>query len=115
MCRYQSEIKNKALFLFLIIACLLFVLVHYCVLFGGLHSCSVKYANDYSITDMLNTQKIVSGLVVPTEEMVGKYDINQDGEITSIDTDIIKQFLLGYYDAYEVRNNNQKAIKYVND
>lgn len=71
-----------------------------------------KYSKDYSSVDMLSAQKIILGYSKQTEEMIEKYDINLDGEITYTDIQIIQQMIIGIYDTYEVRTHDKKAIKY---
>lgn len=110
MCKY----KNKFLFFLLIIILLCLILLG-CRWLNYSCNYSIKYADNYSITDMLSAQQIVLGHTSTTEEALKKYDMNQDGEITSVDVDIIIQLLLGYYDAYEVRRNYISSIKYFNN
>lgn len=93
----------------LIVALFIIVMFLFVILF---FPSSIKYANDYSSKDMLNAQKIILGIIEPTEEIFEKYDINEDGEITYTDVQIMQQMILGFYDSYEIKNNKVKAIKY---
>lgn len=73
---------------------------------------SIKYSKDYSTIDYIKTRKIILEIVEPTDEMFEKYDMDENGEITDSDAQIIKQMILGFYDSYEVKNNNVVAVKY---
>lgn len=99
----------------LLIVFLIFAILFYIIATLPPFSTHTKYANDYILLDMIKAQRIVLDYDVPTEEMIKKYDINEDAEITATDVKIIQQMILGYYDAYEIRNDNKKVIKYIND
>lgn len=87
-------------------------IISYLVFFNN---SSTKYANNYSSKDMLKAQKIILGIIEPTEELIEKYDINEDDEITHTDIQIMQQMIIGLYDSYEVKNNKKKVIKYITD
>lgn len=107
------NIKNKK-------CCIVFFIIFLIISFFiislfWLFSTKTKCVEDYSILDALIAQKTALGYKVTTEEMIDKYDMDFDGEITHTDAKIIQQMVLGLYDSYEVKDNNHKSIKYINE
>lgn len=103
--------KTKINYKMILIMLLVFMLFY--IVFNQFCLSNIKYAKDYSMSDLIEVKKIYSKDIIPTEEMVEKYDIDEDKEITNVDIELIRQMLLGYYDSYEVINNNRKTIKHI--
>lgn len=103
--------KTKINYKMILIMLLVFMLFY--IVFNQFCLSNIKYAKDYSMSDLIEVKKIYSEDIIPTEEMVEKYDIDEDKEITNVDIELIRQMLLGYYDSYEVINNNRKTIKHI--
>ena len=74
---------------------------------------NIKYAEDYLATDYVKAKKIALSANTPTDEMIEKYDIDNNGEVTCIDVEIIKQMICGYYDCCMIKNGECMAIKYI--
>ena len=98
----------------LLIVFLIFAVMFYIITTLPPFTTHTKHSEDYSAIDMLRAQKIVLGYTTPTKEMIDKYDINEDGEVTYTDVQIIQQMMCGFYDSYEVRSKNHIVIKYRN-
>ena len=103
--------KTKINYKMILIMLLVFMLFY--IVFNQFCLSNIKYAKDYSMSDLIEVKKIYSKDIIPTEEMVEKYDIDEDKEITNVDIELIRQMLLGYYDSYEVINSNRKTIKHI--
>lgn len=109
MCtRYKKQI------IFIFIFCLFFVVNMFLNKSIGTRSYyeSRKYAEDYSAVDLLKIQKILLGMETATEKTFKKYDINEDGEITYTDLQIIQHMNIKIYDAYVIKNNKKYVIKF---
>lgn len=74
---------------------------------------SIKKAEDYTAVDYVKIQNISFGIRNASDEELRKYDINNDGVITSIDANIVRQMLDGCYDEYKIKNKKHIAIKYI--
>lgn len=54
-----------------------------------------KRTSDLTIQDATITQKISTGLIAITDELLKKYDYNSDGVISILDTTIIQKYAAG--------------------
>lgn len=104
---------NYTLFLTIFLVFIIFCFVIFKFFLPYFSYKNIKYAEDYSISDLIKSRNVVLEYVKPTEEMINKYDINEDGKITDIDIKLIQQLIVGFYDSYEVKNNSQKVIEYI--
>lgn len=111
----MSENKkcNYKLILMITITLVLLLFICFCYFFSSISMTNRKYAKDYSAIDILIAHKIDLDYMLPTEKMMLKYDINEDGKINDVDVKIIQQMVLGFYDYYEVRNSDKKVVKYI--
>lgn len=86
--------NNKIYNVNLIITVFVIILLSIIFIFCRFSAC-VKYSYDYSLLDLLLAQKVALGYNEPTKDVIRKYDMNEDGEITNTDVLIIQHLIIG--------------------
>lgn len=70
-----------------------------------------KRTSDLTIQDATITQKISTGLIAITDELLKKYDYNSDGVISILDTTIIQKYAAGIKREIPIKSTKPTATK----